>query len=302
MKNVRLPLACLALLAVLVCAPSLRSAPDRAPALVPPSPAPLPSASFEAGGAAADALRAGDLQTACQEFEQRARRFPREQAELQLIAGLAAYEAGALDDAETRLAAAGPPSDPFHPSRRFEDWRLALLGARRAARRPRGARRLGPPGRHPARRSPLAAEAWLQAAGLSRRLDDPQGVLDRVAAAREAGISGAAGTDLEELALEAATSSATRRPAWPPRGACWSTPRSAGRPGEAIDHGFTPTAPAPIRPAPLAPIAVCCPPPSCTSGPRPCSPRNRSRRRSTPWTGCRPAIGISSGTCCAPGP
>ena len=203
MKNARLSLARLSpagLLLVLAFAPSLRST---AELQVEPPPAPLtlptPTAAAPEAKAAARALRSDDLQAADHHLEALARRRPAEAARLRVIAGLAAYEAGARQEAAQRLAAATHAGGPF------EDWRLLLLAELAAERGDLAAAQAGYdqllatcPG------SPLAPGAWLEAARLAERRGEPRAALDRIAAARHAGVTGDTAAELEELAWEVA--------------------------------------------------------------------------------------------------
>ncbi len=206
MKNVvgpplaRLSLAAGALLGVLVFAPTLRST---AEIVADPPAAPLtlpsPTAAAPEARAAAQALREGQLQVAHQHFDDLARRRPAEASRLRVIAGLAEYEAGGREEAAERLAAGADPGGAF------EDWRLLLLGEMAAERGDLAAalawydQLLATcPG------SPLAPGAWLEAARLAERQGGPRQALDRIEAARRAGVSGEAAAELEKLAWQAA--------------------------------------------------------------------------------------------------
>jgi soluble lytic murein transglycosylase len=205
-KNVRLSparlaLATGALLGVLVFAPSLRSTAELpAEPLSAPLTLPAPTATAPEASAAAQALRKGDVQAAHQHLEALARQRPAEASRLRVVAGLAEHEAGTEAAAAARLAAAADPGGPF------EDWRLLLLGEMAAERGDQAAALdwydqllatcLG---------SPLAPGAWLEAARLAGQLAGPREALDRIEAARSAGVAGEAAAELEKLAWEAAT-------------------------------------------------------------------------------------------------
>ncbi len=144
---------------------------------------------------AAEALRHGKLQEARQQLDSVASQHPDQAAQTQVIAGLYAHQAGDDQQAEEILANASAPGGSL------EDWRLYLL-AKSAARR--GDQDLAHESydrllsRHPD--SPLRSAAFLEAAQLAADHGQPQAALDLVRRAREAGIDGKTGEDLDRLA------------------------------------------------------------------------------------------------------
>ncbi len=144
---------------------------------------------------AAETLRQGDLQTARQQLDEIAAARPDQAAQVQVMAGLYAHEAGEGALAEQLLATAAAPAGPI------DDWRLYLL-ARAAAARDEHEQARDAYGRliagYPS--SPLRPLAFLESAELAAKNDDFQLALDLVAQARQAGIDGQAAEDLDSLA------------------------------------------------------------------------------------------------------
>ena len=158
------------------------------------------SPSPERYGAAAAALRKGNLQEARQLVADLAEEQRAETAGASLVEGLYAHVAGEEDLAYELLAAAGS-ADGMAGA--LEDWRLLLLGEEAVERgepeaaRAAFARLLAG---HPA--SPLRAEAFVAAAELARRHQRDDEVLDLVELARGEELSAGAAVRLEELAWE----------------------------------------------------------------------------------------------------
>jgi soluble lytic murein transglycosylase-like protein len=144
---------------------------------------------------AAEALRHGNLQEARQHLDSVASQHPDQAAQATVLAGLYAHQAGDDRQAEEILANASAPGGAL------EDWRLYLL-AKSAARH--GDQELARGtyasllNEHP--ESPLRPAAFLEAAQLAADHGQPQEALGLVRRARQAGVDGKTGEDLDRLA------------------------------------------------------------------------------------------------------
>jgi soluble lytic murein transglycosylase len=144
---------------------------------------------------AAQALRKRNLQVARQELDKVATRHPELAAQARVVAGLYAHEAGDASLATNLL------TDAETPGGTLEDWRLYLLAASAVQRgevtlaRSSYARLLTD-----CPHSPLLPRAFLEAARLAATSGDERLALDLAARARKAGITGAEGKELDNLA------------------------------------------------------------------------------------------------------
>jgi soluble lytic murein transglycosylase-like protein len=146
---------------------------------------------------AAEALRQGDLQTARQNLDAVAARHPQQAAQVQVVAGLYAHQAGEKELAQDLLSSATAPEGAL------EDWRLYLL-AQDAARRGENELARTTYARLIAASpdSPLRPLAYLESIELAVEQDQPRLALDLVAAARRSGLDGETAEELESLAWE----------------------------------------------------------------------------------------------------
>ncbi len=154
-----------------------------------------PSSLPEMYAPAAQALRKRNLQEARQELEKVAVRHPDQAAQARVVAGLYAHAAGDANLATNLLTAAVTPGGTL------EDWRLYLLAESAAARGDATLARgtylrliAGCP------TSPLRPRAFLEAARLAAAGGDERLALDLAARARQAGVGGDEGKELDNLA------------------------------------------------------------------------------------------------------
>ena len=144
---------------------------------------------------AAEALRKNDLQTARQELERVASQHPEQAAQTRVVAGLYAHATGDAALSRDLLTEAADP----HGS--LEDWRLYLLAADAVRQgdtvlaRDTYARLIAS-----CPSSPLLPQAFLEAAKLAAGSGDERLALDLVAQARQAGVDGEIGEELDSLA------------------------------------------------------------------------------------------------------
>jgi len=144
---------------------------------------------------AAQALRKRNLQEARQELEKVAVQHPDQAAQTRVMAGLYAHATGDATLATNLLTAAATPGGTL------EDWRLYLLAESAAARGDAALARstyLRLIADCPA--SPLRPHAFLEAARLAAAGGDERLALDLAARARQAGVDGDEGKELDNLA------------------------------------------------------------------------------------------------------